>query len=160
MDYPNLDVLAEVSVALLGFSGLAVVLGHSRFHQLGVAQRTQGLLYTSSTAFLGCILLLVGLPLPASVLVLALAMSFMSVWSGTKIFGRQARLIQPNLILVCALYPPFVILTFALWLSPLLAPESNFVVFKFAIGMNLLMAVVYFLRLILSVATEETSTGA
>ena len=160
MDYPNLDVLAEVSVALLGFSGLTIVLGHTRFHHLGVAFRTRGLLYTSSSAFVGCILPLVGIPLPASVFLLALAMSFLSVWSGRATFGRQASSFQPHLILSWTLWPPFVLLTLALWLSPLLTPESNFAVFRFAIGGNLLLAVVYFVRLILSVTTEETSTGA
>jgi hypothetical protein len=159
MDYLNLDVLAEVSVALLGFSGLTIVLGRSRFHQLGVAFRIRGLLYASSSAFVGCILPLVGIPLTVSVLVLALAMSYLSVWSGRVAFGRQASSFQPNLILVWALWPPFVLLTLALWLSPLLTPESNFAVFKFAIGGNLLLAVVYFVRLILSVATTETPTG-
>ena len=156
MDYPNLDVLAEVSVALLGFSGLMVVLGHSRFHQLGVEYRMQGLLYAASVAFVGCMLPLVGIPLPASVLVLALAMSFLGAWVGRASFGRRARSRQVNPILIWTLFPPFVLLTIALWLSPLFTPESNFAVFKFAIGWNLLLAVVYFIRLVLSVVSEET----
>jgi hypothetical protein len=52
MDYSNLQVLAEVSVALLGFSGLTIVMGHSRFDQHGLAYRTQGMLYLSSLAFI------------------------------------------------------------------------------------------------------------
>ena len=160
MDYPNLDVLAEVSVALLGFSGLTVVLGHSRFHQLGVVYRMRGLLYASSIAFVASILPLVGIPLPASVILLALAMSFLGVFVGRASFGRQASSIRPSPVLLWTFYPTLLLLTIALWLSPLLMPESNFVVFRFAIGFNLLLAVVYFVRLILSVPIEETSASA
>jgi hypothetical protein len=159
MEYSNLDVLAEASIALLGFSGLTIVLGRTRFHPLGATFRIRGLLFTSSSAFVGCIMPLVGIPLTASIFVLALVMSFTSVWAGKAIFGRQASSIQINPILYWTFMPPFVLLALALWLSPLLTPEWNFAVFKFAIGGNLLMAVVYFVRLILSVTTEETSTG-
>ncbi len=160
MDYPNLDVLAEVSVALLGFSGLTVVIGHSRFHQLGVVYRMRGLLYASSIAFVGSILPLVGIPLSASVLLLAIAMSFLGVFVGRASFGRQASSIQPSPVLLWTFYPTLLLLTIALWLSPLLMPESNFVVFRFAIGFNLVLSVAYFVRLILSVPIEETSASA
>ena len=61
MDYSNLQVLAEVSVALLGFSGLTIVMGHSGFDQHGLAYRTQAMLYSSSLAFIGSLLPLVGI---------------------------------------------------------------------------------------------------
>ncbi len=159
MDYPTLEALAEVSVALLGFSGLTIVLGRSRFNPIGVTFRTQGLLFSSSTAFVGSIMPLIGIPLLASILSLAVAMSVFSVWASRWNFGRQASSIQVNPILLWALYPPYVLLTLVLWLSPLLTPESNFAVFKLAIGMNLLLAVAYFVRLILSIFTEEASSG-
>jgi hypothetical protein len=159
MDYSNLEILAEVSVALLGFSGLTIVLGRSRFNQHGVSFRIRGLLFTSSAAFVGSTMPLVGMPLLASILLLALTMSIMSVWSGRETFGRQSSSIQTNPILFWALYPPYVLSMLALWLSPLLMPESNFAVLKFAIGLNLLLAVTYFVRLILSMPTDETSSG-
>jgi hypothetical protein len=159
MEYPSLEALAEVSVALLGFSGLSIVLGRSRFNPIGVAFRTQDLLFSSSTAFVGCIMPLVGIPLLASILSLAVAMSVFSVWAVRWNLGRQASSIQVNPILLWALFPPFVLSTLSLWLSPLLVPESNFAVFKVAIGMNLFLAVAYFVRLILSISTDETSSG-
>jgi hypothetical protein len=92
MDYTNLQVLAEVSVTLLGFSGITAIMGYSRFAQKGVKYRMQGLLYGSSLAFIGSILPLVGIPiLPAAV---GMAASLSA--AGLVGLGMRLTLIQPS----------------------------------------------------------------
>ena len=126
MDYTNLQALAEVSVTLLGFSGLTIVMGHSRFDQHGLAYRTQGMLYNSSLGFIGSLLPLLGIPISLGVIVMAVLMS-----------------------------------TLALWLSLFVLSEQMLFIYKLAIGCNLLVAVVFFIRLVISFFdTEEVSSDA
>jgi len=126
MDYTNLQALAEVSVTLLGFSGLTIVMGRSRFDQHGLAYRTQGMLYNSSLGFIGSLLPLLGIPISLGVIVMAVLMS-----------------------------------TLALWLSLFVLSEQMLFIYKLAIGCNLLVAVVFFIRLVISFFdTEEVSSDA
>ena len=59
----QLDVLAEVSVALLGFSGLLVTLGRSSFPEAGVFYRVVGLLGSASLALFASLLPIVNVPI-------------------------------------------------------------------------------------------------
>jgi hypothetical protein len=159
MDYTNLQVLAEVSVALLGFSGLTVVLGHSRFDQAGIKFRTQGLLYTSSLAFIGSLLPLVGVPVSLGATVMAALMSatFMSVLM--TLFRADTPTIRVSPFLTWTTLPVYMISTLALWFSIFALPEQLLFIYKLAIGCNLLLAVLYFIRLVTSAfGTNEMSS--
>ena len=158
MDYTNLQVLAEVSVTLLGFSGLTAIIGHSRFAQQGVTYRMLGLLYTSSLAFIGSILPLVGIPiLPAAVGIAALMLAG-NIWAGKNSFGRSRCEIQPNPALVWAFFPMSVMVNLYLWWSIFTSAEQLLFAYQLQIGFQLLLGTVYFVRLVSSAfGTKDTS---
>jgi hypothetical protein len=159
MDYSNLQVLAEVSVALLGFSGLTIVMGHSRFDQHGLAYRTQGMLYNSSLAFTGSLLPLVGIPISFGAIAMAVLMSMGSIWAGMRIFGKSEPPVKTSPLLNWIFFPMYLMATLALWLSLFILSERVLFIYKLAIGCNLLVAVVFFIRLVISFFdTEEVSS--
>ena len=161
MDYTNLQALAEVSVTLLGFSGLTIVMGHSRFDQYGLAYRTQGMLYNSSLGFIGSLLPLVGIPISFGAIVMAALMSMGSVWAGMRIFGKSVSPVQTSPLLNSIFFPMYLMSTLALWLSLFVLSEQVLFIYKLAIGCNLLVAVVFFIRLVISFFdTEEVSSDA
>jgi hypothetical protein len=159
MGFTNLQVLAEVSVALLGFSGLTVVLGQSRFDQAGIAFRTEGLLYTSSLAFIGSLLPLVGVPVSLSAIAIATLMSVACVSVLRTLFGANAPTIRISKFLTWTTLPVYMLSTLALWFSIFALPEQLLLIYKLAIGCNLVLAVLYFIRLVTSTfGTNEVSS--
>ena len=161
MDYTNLQVLAEVSVALLGFSGLTIVMGHSRFDQHGVAYRTQGMLYNSSLAFVGSLLPLVGIPISFGAIAMAALMSMGSVWAGMRILRKSVPPVKTSPLLNWIFFPMYLMSTLSLWMSLFVLSEQALLIYKLAIGCNLLVAVVFFIRLIISFFdTEEVPRDA
>ncbi len=159
MDYTNLQVLAEVSVTLLGFSGITAIVGRSRFAQQGVTYRMQGLLYTSSLAFIGSILPLVGIPiLPAAIGIAALT-SAVIIWAGKNSFGRSRHEIRPNPALVWTVLPMAVMVNLYLWWSILTLAEQLLFVYQLQIGVQLLIATLYFVRLVGSAFGTKDMSG-
>jgi hypothetical protein len=100
MDYTNLQVLAEVSVTLLGLSGLTAVIGQSKFDQRGVAYRTQLLLYTSSVAFVGSFLPLIGIPLILATIGMAASLTILLAWGTRYNLGWFQQKIRASLVLI------------------------------------------------------------
>ena len=158
MDFTNLQVLAEVSVALLGFSGLTVVLGQSRFDQAGIAFRTEGLLYTSSLAFIGSLLPLVGVPVLLGAIAIAALMSVVCMSVLRMLFGADAPTFRISQFLTWTTLPVYMMSTLALWISIFALPEQLLFIYKLAIGCNLILAVLYFIRLVTS--TFGTKKGS
>lgn len=159
MDYSNLQVLAEVSVALLGFSGLTIVMGHSRFDQHGLAYRTQGMLYLSSLAFIGSLLPLVGISISFSAIAMAALMSMGSAWAGMRIFHRSVPPVKTSPLLNWIFFPMYLISTSSLWLSLFVLSEQALLIYKLAIGCNLLVAVIFYIRLVISFfGSDEVSS--
>jgi len=159
MDYSNLQVLAEVSVALLGFSALTIVMGHSRFDQHGLAYRTQAMLYSSSLAFIGSLLPLVGISISFGAIAMAALMSMGIVWAGMRVLGVSVSLVKTNPVLNWIFFPMYLISTSSLWLSLFVLSEQALLIYKLAIGCNLLVAVIFFIRLVISsFGSEEVSS--
>lgn len=148
MDYTNFQVLAEVSVTLLGFSGITAIVGQSRFPQHGIRWRMLGLLYSASLAFIGSALPLVGIALlPAAVAVAALYTAA-NIWVGKTLLDRSRHEIQANPALVWTFYPFGIMMNLYLWVAVFVLPEQLFFVYQLQIGFLLLLATVYFVRLV------------
>jgi len=158
MDYSNFQVLAEVSVTLLGFSGITAIVGQSQFPQQGVRWRMLGLLYSSSLAFIGSALPLVGIPvLPAAVALAALS-SVAITWVGMTLLDRSSQKIQANPIITWTFSTFGVLMTLYLWLSIFVLPDQIHHAYQQQIGFLLLLATVYFIRLVSSAfATKHRS---
>ena len=159
MDYTNLQVLAEVSVTLLGFSGITAIVGYSRFAQQGVTFRMRGLLYASSSAFVGSILPLVGIPiLPAAIGIAALVLAG-NIWAGKGVMGRSRQEIQPNPAITWTMFPMAVIVNLYLWWSILTLAEQLLFAYLLQIGFQLLIGTVYFIRLVSSAFGTTNMSG-
>ena len=159
MDYTNLQVLAEVSVTLLGLSGLTAVIGQSKFDQLGVAYRTQTLLYTSSVAFVGSILPLVGVPLMLATIGMAVAVTMLTAWTSVNFFGWRRQKVPMSLVLVWIFYPLFIVTTIFLWWSIFTSADQLPIIYELSIGSSLLLATVCFVRLVRSAFTADDESG-
>jgi hypothetical protein len=159
MDYTNLQVLAEVSVTLLGFSGITAIMGHSRFAQQGVAYRMQGLLYGSSVAFIGSILPLVGIPILPAAVGMAALLSAAIIWAGKNSFGRSRHEIQPNPALVWTFFPMGIMANLYLWWSIFTLAEQLLLAYQLQIGFQLLVATTYFVRLVGSAFGAKETSG-
>ena len=150
MDYDNMQVLAEVSVTLLGFSGITAIMGYSRFDQRGVTYRMQGLLYTSALALAASILPLVGIPLLHAAIAVAILASATIMWAGKMQLGRSRNEVRPNPFLLWTFLPAGVLVMLSLWWSILISTEYLLLTYQLAIGFNLLLATTYFIRLVAS----------
>ena len=159
MDYTNLQILAEVSVTLLGFSGLTAVIGHSRFDQRGVAYRTLLLLYCSSLAFVGSILPLVGVPIWLAAISLAASMTLITVWVGRKMLGPSEIKVQTSLVLNLIFYPLGVMVLLFLWWSIISSAEQLLFIYQLSIGFNLVLGAAAFVRLVRSAFVTEVRSG-
>jgi hypothetical protein len=155
MDYTNLQVLAEVSVTLLGFSGITAVIGQSRFDQLGVGYRMQLLLYTSSVAFVGSILPLVGIPILLATIGMAVSMTTLTVWTSRNCFGWSQQKVRASMALILIFFPAGIVLTLLLWWSIFTLAEQLLFIYELSIGSFLLLATVSFVRLVRSVFVAE-----
>ena len=155
MDYTNLQVLAEVSVTLLGLSGLTAVIGQSRFDQLGVAYRTKLLLYTSSVAFIASILPLVGIPILLATIAMAVTMPTLALWSSKNVFGWFQSKIHTSTALNWVFLVSFVVLTLFLWWSIFTRAAQLLLIYELSIGLFLLLATVSFVRLVRSAFANQ-----
>ncbi len=154
-----MQVLAEVSVTLLGFSGITAVMGHSRFDQRGVAYRMQGLLYTSSLALVGSVLPLVGVPiLPAAISIAALS-SAGHIWAGKILLGRSKQQIQFHPVLLWTFLPIGVIATLPPWWVILTLSEQLLVIYQLLIGYYMLTATTYFGQVVGSAFGSKDTPG-
>lgn len=157
IDYSELQVLAEVSVAFLGFSGITAIVGHSRFAQQGVTYRVLGLLYSSSLAFIGSILPLIGVPILAAAVIIAALNSAAVVWAGIMSFGRSRKEIRPHPVLLVIFFPISILVNLYLWWSIFESAERVKFAYQLQVGTLLLLATVYFIRLVNSAfGTKET----
>ena len=147
MDYTNLQVLAEVSVTLLGFSGITAIMGYSRFAQQGVTYRMQGLLYASSLAFIGSILPLVGIPILLAAVSIAALCSAVIIW-GARSFGRSGREMQLSQAIVWTSFPMAVMVNLYMWWSIFTSAEQLLFAYQLQIGAGLLIATLFFIRLV------------
>jgi hypothetical protein len=159
MDYTNLQVLAEVSVTLLGFSGITAIMGYSRFAQQGVTYRMQGLLYSSSLAFIGSILPLVGIPILPAAFGTAASISAAIIWAGKNSFGRSRHEVQPNPALIWTFFPMAIMANLYLWWSIFALAEQLLFAYQLQIGFLLLIATTYFVRLVSSAFGAKETSG-
>ena len=159
MDYTNLHVLAEVSVALLGFSGITAIVGHSRFAQQGVIYRMRGLLYSSSLAFISSILPIIGIPILAAAVVIAALNSAAIIWAGALSFGRSRKEVQPHPVLVLIFFPIAILVNLYLWWSTITLAKQLLFAYQLQVGVLLLLATVYFVRLVSSAFGTKNTFG-
>jgi len=154
----SLNLLAEISIALLGFSGLMVALGRSSFPEAGIYYRVAGLLGSASIALLASLLPIVNVPFSiAAWFVVLVSASFLS-WSfvpfvvqGTAT-GSNYALAWFNILLGAVI---------TIWLLLSLIPLTGKAEFAYVglIGFYLFLGSVFFIRLVLSLNFNKGDGG-
>jgi len=86
---------------------------------------------------------------------MAALMSIGSVWAGLRIFGRTVSPVKTSTLLNWMFFPMYLISTSSLWLSLFVLSEQALLIYKLAIGCNLLVAVIFFIRLVISFFGSE-----
>jgi hypothetical protein len=149
------EIFAELSAALLGFSGLMIALRQAKFTPESLAARIRGLLYTAGGALVASLLPLINVPLLIACLVLLLIMVSHSSWA-IRVWMLNARQLGANPVLgwifVTASLPIIAWLGVALFRDI----DTQLGAYIAAIGFLLLTSTYNFCRfLMLSLTTER-----
>jgi uncharacterized membrane protein YuzA (DUF378 family) len=139
-----LGQFAEISIAMLGFSGITSAFDRIYKRQKNLSVRTMGLLVTSGIAFLASITPIVGLPSVVASIILILLVGVSASWCIISVFRKSEH--SSNGSLLCSV--GWLIL--ALWSdgSSVNAPYMT------TICLLLLAAALLFIRMILAMGTN------
>lgn len=153
MDIQIFEILAEVSIAVLGFSGITAAIG-SQTRRMGFfAARVKGLLFAAGIASVCSVAPLASLQLFYCSIGYILFATSLLVWA---IFGllrnpdAQTNLgvfVVGNSILLSAIGS----LVYAL----IIAPENLFGAYVYSLCMSLLLAGIFFVRLVLAIVSQD-----
>ena len=151
----NIEVLgqfAEVSIAMLGFSGITSAFDRIYKRQKNLSVRTMGLLFTSGIAFFASITPIVGLPSVVASIILILLVGVSAISCMISVFRKPVH--SSNVWLVCLVNGSLLCsvgwLILALWSggSSVNAPYMT------TICLLLLAAALLFIRMILAMGTN------
>lgn len=151
---PDLSIFAEVSVALLGFSGLASALSHvSEANRAFITSRLRALLLISGAACFGSLAPLTGLPIEyCSILFTALIAG--TIYKIAREFLSTPD-VAPSLFLVVLSVGWGVagvgFQTFALVADPGLQPMA----YVFTLSGSVAIAIVFFIRVVLAMVQDS-----
>jgi len=151
----NLEMLgqfAEISIAMLGFSGITSAFDRIYKRQKNLSVRTMGLLVTSGIAFLASITPIVGLPSVVASIILILLVGVSSSWCIISVFRKPKHSSSVWLVcldngsLLCSV--GWLILALRSYGSSVNAPYMT------TICLLLLAAALLFIRMILAMGTN------
>ena len=144
----SLSIFAELSVAMLGFSGITAVLGNSQSDIPFIAGRIRGLLFTSGIAALASILPLTGTSILSSSYIFLVLLASLVVWSLTSFLAIKDYQASLAIGISCL----GAIASAMIWLGYSVYTQADTLVSAYAIGISacLLTAGVFFIRVVLS----------
>ena len=150
MEVEAFEIFAEMSIAMLGFSGVMVAISKA---STTVVSRVKGLIFSASVATICSVLPLTGLSLVfCSIGYIALVIALI-VWGYSGFYRNPAA--QANKVIFFgfngALLSAIVVLSY----SVALAPESLHQAYIYAIFVALLCSGSYFVRMVLFLASER-----
>jgi hypothetical protein len=146
VQFSTLELLAELSIAILGFAGLTAVFGHSKFDASSVTVRIRGLILSAGLAFAASVIPLIGVSLILSAAILLVATFATWYWMLKAI--NEGKFIHNPWIT----WPTSLIgIGCAIWLCYALMSNSEILSAYVAFtGYQLLLATAFYIRLVLS----------
>lgn len=157
----QLELLAELATALLGFSGIVVSLGRTNFSVAGYANRVAALLWASALALTGALLPILHVPLVWAAFILA-GLSFLVLSWATRTFVLGGNLHRTDTIpwLLFALLMPSLATTG--WLTYCLVFDRATLGISYlsVAGSYLLLAMSIFIRLVLAMDLAKSEADA
>ena len=149
----SFEILAEVSIALLGFSGIAAVLGGSRAQTRFIAPRIQGLLWTAGIAALCSTAPLAGVDLTlCSILYVVLAICS-QYWAITNLMRHPSANASWTIytFALSGIVAAVGYLCYALIIEPSLLVSA----YKYAIYVMMVIAGIFFVRMAITVSSAD-----
>ena len=153
MDIQLFEVFTEVSIAVLGFSGITAAIG-SQSHKMGfLAARVKGLLFAAGITSVCSVAPLTSLHLFYCSIAYILFATSLLIWA---IFGLLRNPdAQSNMVVFVVgnslMLSAIVSLIYAL----IVAPENLLVAYVYSLCMSLLLAGIFFIRLVLAIVSPN-----
>ena len=151
MEPDAFEIFAEVSVAILGFSGMVAVIGDSNNTSPFIAARIRGLLLTSGSAAVSALAPLTGLTLTYCSILLIVIILASQLW-GVWLMMQQAAKPSWTIFFVSLV----AMLSAVIWLTYGLVVDPGVLIFGyvFAVSVLLLMSGLFFARMVLAITSE------
>ena len=156
MDVQSFEIFAEVSVALFGFSGLAAVVGGSKQKQTYISVRIRGLLFTSGVAAICSIAPLTGLNLLYCSVLYIVLLVWTQYWAISGFMRQQSS--QASWMIYVPSFTAMVVAVASLLYGILLDPSLLFYAYMYGICVMLVVAGIFFIRMVLSISTNMEDT--
>ncbi len=150
-----LEIFAELAVAILGFSGIVAVIGDSKSSRSYVAVRIRGLLLTAGIAAVSSIAPLTGVALTHCSILFVILLVGSSSW-GFWLMTQQSA--NPSWIVFYVSQAAILIGVVWLILGLVYTPEILVFGYMYSIVMMLLMAGMFFVRMVLEITSETSGT--
>ena len=147
----QLGLLADLSIALLGFSGIVVSLGSTNFSEEGYSKRIAALLWGSLVAFIGSILPILNVPIVvASMLLISLSTLLLAWATRTFVLGGNLQRTDTIAPLLFGLLTPAIVV--AAWLAYCVVFDRSMLEYAYlsVVGCWLIVAASTFVRLVLA----------
>jgi len=154
MDLEVLELFAELAVAILGFSGIVAVIGDSTSSRSYIVVRIRGLLLTASVAAISAIAPLTGLGLTYCSIIFVILMLGSALW-GFWLMKQQSA--NPSWIVFSVSQTAILIGVGWLIVGLVLKPRLLDSGYMYSVTTMLLMAGMFFVRLILAISTKTRS---
>ena len=153
MDTQSFEIFAELSIAVLGFSGITAAIGSQTQQKSFLAARAKGLLFAGGVAAIFSVAPLTDLSLAYCAIGYMCSSSSLLVWA---FFGLHRNPQARSSIFIFSIGNAIIItaigaLAYSLALAPELLPKA----YVFALSMVLLLAGIFFVRLVLALTSSE-----
>jgi hypothetical protein len=155
MELDTLEIFAELAVAILGFSGIVAVIGDSTSSRPYIVVRIRGLLLTASVAAVSSIVPLTGLGLSYCSILLVILLLGSAIW-GFWLMKQQSA--NPSWIVFYVSQTAILIGVGWLIVGLAFRPELLVSGYLYSIVSMLLMAGLFFVRMVLAITTESRGT--
>ena len=146
----SFEIFAEMSIAMLGFSGLMVAVSDTTSI---ITARVKGLLFTASIAVICSVLPLTGLSIVYCSFVYIGLMLYMTIWTYSNFFRNPAA--NANSTIYVSLNVALLSTMIALLYSIFQHQSILFHAYLYAISITLLCSGTYFVRMVLFIAAEK-----
>jgi hypothetical protein len=155
MDLSVFEIFAEVSVAILGFSGIVAVIDDSNNTSPFVAARIRGLLLTSGIAAISALAPLTGLALTYCSILLIILIIASQLW-GIWLMRQQAA--KPSWVIF--FLSLIAMLAAVIWIVYGLVSEPEMLIsgYIFTVSVMLLMSGLFFVRMVLAITSVTKGT--
>ena len=154
METETFEIFADMSIAMLGFSGLMVAISKAA---ATVVARVKGLIFSASVASICAVIPLTGLNLVLCSIGYIALVSVLIVWGYSNFYRNPAA--QANRAIFLVLNGAFLSAIVVLSYSIAIAPESLHQTYMYGLFVTLLCSGAYFVRMVMFLVSETVEAN-